>query len=62
MLKESDDPDKLGVTFDSEMTFEKHLRLVSRASSQLLGIYSAMDSFLGDDIGVLSCCRCIVQQ
>ena len=28
----------LGVTFDSKMTFEKHLRLVSRAASQILGV------------------------
>ena len=38
MLKESADLDILGVTFDSKMTFEKHLRLVSRAASQRLGI------------------------
>ena len=37
-LKESDDLDILGVTFDSKMTFEKHLRSVSRAASQRLGI------------------------
>ena len=34
VLKESDDLVILGVTFDSKMTFEKHLRSVSRASSQ----------------------------
>ena len=28
----------LGVTFDSKMTFEKHLRSVPRAASQRLGI------------------------
>ena len=28
----------LGVTFDSKLTFEKHLRSVSRAASQRLGI------------------------
>ena len=28
----------LGVTFDSKMTFEKHIRSVSRAASQILGI------------------------
>ena len=28
----------LGVTLDSKMTFEKHLRSVSRAASQILGI------------------------
>ena len=36
--KESDDLDILGVTFDSKLTFEKHLRFVSRAASQRLGI------------------------
>ena len=38
VLKESDDLAILGVTFDSKMTFEKHLRSVSRAASQWLGI------------------------
>ena len=38
VLKESDDLVILGVTFDSMMTFEKHLRFVSRAASQRLGI------------------------
>ena len=38
VLKESDDLDILGVTFDSKLTFEKHLRSVSRAASQKLGI------------------------
>ena len=38
VLKESDDLIILGVTFDSKMTFEKHLRLVSGAASQRLGI------------------------
>ena len=38
ILKESDDLVILGVTFDSKLTFEKHLRLVSRAASQRLGI------------------------
>ena len=37
-LKESDDLVILGVTIDSKMTFEKHLRLVSRAASQRLSI------------------------
>ena len=37
-LKESDDLVILGVTFDSKLTFEKHLCLVSRAASQRLGI------------------------
>ena len=34
VLKDSDDLVILGVTFDSKMTFEKHLRTVSRAASQ----------------------------
>ena len=38
VLKESDDLVILGVTFDFKTTFEKHLRLVSRAASQRLGI------------------------
>ena len=38
MLQESADLDILGVTFDSKMTFDKHLRSVSRAASQRLGI------------------------
>ena len=33
VLKESDDLVILGVTFDSKMTFEKHLLSVSRAAS-----------------------------
>ena len=40
VLKESDDLVILGMTFDSKMTFEKHLRSVSRAASQHLGILS----------------------
>ena len=38
VLKESNDLVILGVTFNSKMTFEKHLRSVSRAASQRLGI------------------------
>ena len=38
VLKESDDLVILGGTFDSKLTFEKHLRLVSGAVSQRLGI------------------------
>ena len=34
VMKESDDLVILGVTFDPKMTFEKHLRSVSRAASQ----------------------------
>ena len=38
VLKESDDLVILGVTFDSKITFEKHLCSVFRSASQLLGI------------------------
>ena len=38
VLTESDDLIILGVTFDSKMTFVKHLRSVYRAASQRLGI------------------------
>ena len=38
VLKESNALVILGVTFYSKMTFEKHLRSVSRAASQRLGI------------------------
>ena len=38
VLKESDDLVILEVTFDSKLTFEKHLRLVCRAASQRFGI------------------------
>ena len=39
VLKESDDLVISGVTFDSKLTFEKHLCLVYRAASQRLGIF-----------------------
>ena len=39
VLKESGDLVILGVTFDSKLNFAKHLRLVSRAASQRLGIF-----------------------
>ena len=38
VLKESADLVILGVTFDAKMTFEKHLRSVSSAAAQRLGI------------------------
>ena len=37
VLKESDDLVILGVTFDSKLTFERHIRSVSRAASQRHG-------------------------
>ena len=60
VLRESDGLVILGVTFDSKKTFEKHLRLVSRAASQRLGILrkscecSMIDRFFGGALGVLS--------
>ena len=65
VLKESDDLVILGVTFDSKMTFEKHLRSVSRAAPQRLAILrnypgkcSMIDRFFGDAFEVLSCQFC----
>ena len=61
VLKKSDDLVILGVTFDSKLIFEKHLRLVCRAASQKLGILkkpgecSMIDNFLRDASDVLSC-------
>ena len=61
VLKESDDLVILGVTFDSKLTCEKHLCLVSRAASQRLGILRKSwrvyhdRVFLRDASGVLSC-------
>ena len=58
--KESDDLVILGVTFVPKLTFEKHLRLVSRAASQRLGILrkscecSMIDHLFRDASGVLS--------
>ena len=40
VLNESNDLVIFGVTLDSKMTFRKHLRSVSRAASQRLGILS----------------------
>ena len=48
VLKESDDLVILGVTFDSKMTIEKHLRSVSRAASQRLGILRKSCQVLDD--------------
>ena len=45
VLKESDDLVILGVTFDSKMTFEKHLRPVSRAAFQRIAILKSWQVF-----------------
>ena len=44
VLKESDDLDILGVTFDSKMTVE-HLHSFSKAASQRLGILNSWQVF-----------------
>ena len=44
VLKESDDLVILGVTFDSKMTFEKHLHSVSRAASKTLYLEEVLAS------------------
>ena len=38
VLKKSDDLVIFGLTFDSKITFEKHIRSVSRAATQRFGI------------------------
>ena len=48
VLKESDDLLILGVTFDSKMTFEKHLRSVSWAASQRLGMLRKSERVFND--------------
>ena len=45
VLKESDDYVMFGVTSDSKTTFEKHLRSISRAASQRLGILKSWQVF-----------------
>ena len=55
VLKESDDLVILGVTFDSKLTFEKHLRLVSRAASQRLGILRKSWQVLHDRLLLWRC-------
>ena len=60
-LNESDDLVILGVTFDFMITFEKHLRSVSRAAAQRLGILrkswqvSMIFRFFGNAFGGLFC-------
>ena len=56
VLKESDDLDILGVTFDSKLTCEKHLRSVSRAASQRLGILRKSWRVFHDRLLIGRCC------
>ena len=60
VLKESDDLVILGVIFDSKMTFEKHLRCVSRADSQRLGILMKSWQVFHDRSLLVRCFRCFV--
>ena len=57
VLTESDDLVILGVTFDSKMNFEKHLRSVSSSASQRLCILTKSWRVFHDRslLGVLSC-------
>ena len=50
----------LGVTFDSKMTFEKHLRSVSRAASQRLGILKKSWQVFHDISLLGRCFRCFI--
>ena len=60
VLKESDDLVILRVTFDSKMTFEKHLRSVSIAASQRLGILRKSWRVFHDRSLLGRCFRCFV--
>ena len=60
VLKESGDLAILGVTFDSKMTFEKHLRSVTRAASQRLGILRKSWRVFHDRSLLGKRCRCFV--
>ena len=57
MLQESVDLVILGVTFNTKMTFEKNLRSVSRAASQLLGILRKSWQVFHDRLLLGSCLR-----
>ena len=61
VLKESDELVVLGVTFDSKMTSEKHLRSVSRAASQRLGILRKSWRAFHDRLLLGRCFRGFVQ-
>ena len=60
VMKESDDVVIFGVTFDSKLTFEKHLRMVSRAASQRLGILRKSWRVFHDRSLLERCFRCFV--
>ena len=60
VLKVSDDLIILGVTFDSKMTFEEHLRSVSRAASKQLDILRKSWRVFHDRSLLCRCFRCFV--
>ena len=57
VLKKSDDLVILGASFDSKMTFEKHLPTVSRAASQRLGLLRKSWRVYHDRSLLGRCCR-----
>ena len=60
VLKEPDDVVILGLTHDSKTTFEKHLRSVSRAASEWLGILRKSWQVFHDRLLLGRCFRCFV--
>ena len=60
VLKQSDDLVILGVTFDSKLTFEKHLRLVSRAASQRRGVFRKSSRVFHDRSLLVRCFQVFV--
>ena len=60
VLKDSDDLVILGVTLDSKMTFEKHLRFVFIAASQRLGILRKSWQVFHDRLPLRRCFRSFV--
>ena len=61
MLKESDDLDILGVTFDSKIIFEKHRRSVCRADSQRLRILRKPWRVFHDRLLLVRCFRGFIE-
>ena len=59
VLNEFDDLVILGVTFDSKRTFENHLRPVSSAASQLLGVLRKSWQVFHDRSLLGRCFRCV---
>ena len=57
MWKESDDLVIMGVTFDPKVTFENHLRSVSRADSQRIGILRKSWQVFHDRLLLVRCFR-----